>query len=106
MYRIMRGIDKVNMEHFFELDHGGGHDLRGHKFKVKVQRSRLELRQAFFSQRVVCAWNSLPSSVVEVSSVNNFKKRLDDWSQDVECGSLKLWLLIHYIYKLQEVCQI
>ena len=53
------------MEHFFELHHGGGHDMRGHRFKVKVQRSRLQLRQGFFSQRVVCAWNSLPSSVVE-----------------------------------------
>jgi len=33
---IIREIDKVNMEHFFELAHGGGHDLRGHRFKVKV----------------------------------------------------------------------
>ena len=29
-YRIMKGIDKVEMEHFFELDDGGGYDLRGH----------------------------------------------------------------------------
>jgi len=35
--------------------------LRGHNLKVKVQRSRLQLRQGFFSQRVVCIWNSLPS---------------------------------------------
>jgi len=54
-YRIMRVIDKVNMEHFFELAHGGEHDFRGHRFKVKVQRSWLRLRQGFFSQRVICA---------------------------------------------------
>jgi len=54
-YRIMKGIDKVEMEHFFELNDGGGYDLRGHSLKVKVQRSRL---QPCFSQRVVCAWNS------------------------------------------------
>ena len=42
----------MNMEHFFELDHGGGHDLRGHRFKVKVQRSRLQLCQGFFSRDV------------------------------------------------------
>jgi len=42
-YRIMKGIDKVEMEHFFELDDGGGYNLRGHSLKVKVQRSRLEL---------------------------------------------------------------
>jgi len=80
----MRGIDKVKMEHFFKLDHGGGHDLHSHRFKVKVQRSRLQLCQGLISQRVVCAWNSLPSSVVEASSVNIFKKRLDYWSQDVD----------------------
>jgi len=83
-YRIVKGIDKVNMEHFFEIDDGGGHDLRGHNLKVKVQRSRLQLRQGFFSQRVVCAWNSLPSSVVEASSVKTFMKRLDNWSQDMD----------------------
>ena len=83
-YRIMKGIDKVEMEHFFELDNGGGYDLRGHSLKVKVQRSRLQLRQGYFSQRVVCAWNSLPASVVEASSVIMFKKRLADWSQDVD----------------------
>ena len=75
----MKGIDKVEMEHFFELDDGGGYSLI-----VKVQRSRLQLRQGYFSQRVVCAWNSLPASVVEASSVIMFKKRLDDWSQDVD----------------------
>jgi len=80
----MKGIDKVEMEHFFELDDGGGYDLRGHSLKVKVQRSRIQLRQGYFSQRVVCAWNSLPASVVEASSVIMFKKRLDDSSPDVD----------------------
>ena len=69
----------MDIEHFFELDDGRGYDLRGHNLKVKVQRSRLQLRQGYFSQRVVCVWNSLPPSVVNVS-----KKRLDDWSQDVD----------------------
>jgi len=80
----MKGIDKVDIEHFFELDDGGGYDLRGHSLKVNVQRNRLQLRQVFFNHRVVCAWNSLPSSVVKSSSANIFKKRLDDWSQDVD----------------------
>jgi len=29
-------------------------------------------------------WNTLPAHVVEASSVNSFKKWLDDWSMDVE----------------------
>ena len=32
----------------------------------------------FFSQRVVKPWNRLPASVVEASSINSFKKRVDD----------------------------
>jgi len=83
-YRIMKGIDKVDIGHFFEFDDGGGYDLRNHNLKVKVQRSRLQLRQGFFSQRVVCIWNSLPPSVVEASSVNIYKKKLDDWCHDVD----------------------
>jgi len=76
----MKGIDKVDVEHFFQLDDCCGYDLRGHSLKIKVKRSRLQLQQGFFSQRVVCAWNSLPSSVVEASTVSIFKKRLEDWS--------------------------
>ena len=33
-YRIMKGIDKVEMKHFFELDDCAGYDLRGHSLKV------------------------------------------------------------------------
>jgi len=41
------------------------------------------VRQKFFSQRVVNVWNKLTASVVEATSVNTFKKRLDEW-MDVE----------------------
>ena len=50
----------------------------------------------FFSQRVVKPWNRLPASVVEASSINSFKKRVDDWN-DVELSSAN----IHNHYKLQ-----
>jgi len=59
--------------------------MRRHKWTLKINRCRLQLRKCFiFSQRIVSVWNKLPASVVEVSSVNSFKKRLDDWSKDVE----------------------
>ena len=44
---------------------------------------RLKVRQNFFSVRIVNLWNKLPESVVESSSYNVFKKRLDDWIADV-----------------------
>jgi len=88
VFRIVKGFYKVNTEDFFVLDNGGGHALRGHKWKLKVNRSRLQLRRCFFSRRVVNVWNKLPAHVVEASSVNCFKKRLDDWSMDVETQAL------------------
>ena len=35
-YHILKGTDKVDIEHFFERDDGGGYDLPGHNLKVKV----------------------------------------------------------------------
>jgi ribonucleases P/MRP protein subunit RPP40 len=55
------------------------HDLRGHRFKLFVERSRLVIRKNFFSQRVVQHWNCLPASVVEADTVNGFKRKLDEW---------------------------
>jgi len=47
----------------------------------QMQAAR-QLRQCFFS-KTVNLWNRLPATVVEASSVNSFKNRLDDWN-DVE----------------------
>ena len=55
--------------------------------KIKVNRCRLKVRCFFRSENYQYIWNKLLlllASVVEASSVNSFKKRLDDWSKDVE----------------------
>ena len=98
VFRIVKGFDKVDLESFFELDNRGGHGLRGHKWKLKVKRSRLQLRGGFFSQRVINTWNRMPAGVVEAPSVNSFKIRLDEWSKDVE---LRAQAYSHNYYKLQ-----
>jgi len=80
----VRGFDKVEFEELFKLDNGCGHVLGGHSWKLKVKRCRLQVRKCFFTQRIINVWNKLPEYVVESSSVVMFKKRLDDWSMDVE----------------------
>lgn len=52
--------------------------LRGNSLKLQKNRSRLELRANFFSNRVVATWNDLPDAVVNAPSVDAFKRRLDN----------------------------
>ena len=52
---------------------------RGHRIKLFKQRSRLLCRSNYFMNRVINEWNSLPTSVVESSSINTFKSLLDNY---------------------------
>ena len=81
-FKILTGRKKVKMEDFFQCNKSN-YNLRGHQFKMTVHRSHTTTRSSFFSQRVVNIWNVLPTTVGSVSSVNNFKNRLDDCA---ECG--------------------
>jgi len=58
---------------------------RGNKYKVINHRFHYDLRKHYFSARIVNIWNSLPNHVVDVTTVNLFKARLDRFrvNQDV-----------------------
>ena len=36
-------------------------------------------RHNFFTNRIVNAWNALPNELIGVRTVDDFKKKLDDW---------------------------
>ena len=61
---------------YFKLaeDHYG---LRGHGMKLTKERSRLDTRKFFFSQRAVNGWNRIPAAVVNADTVNAFKDAYD-----------------------------
>ena len=66
---------------------------RGNSFKIITRRCHYDLRKYSFCNRVTNIWNSLPNDVVNASSLNVFKNRLDkhwihqdamyDWHADI-----------------------
>ena len=83
VYKIATGKERIDKEQFLKF--GDRHyELRGHTMKLGKERSRLEIRRNFFSQRVVNCWNSLPSEVVNVKTVNNFKNTYDRHRQKMD----------------------
>ena len=60
---------------------------RRNSFKLGQGRFRLDIRKKFFTQRVVTHWNRLPKEVIDASSLEACKARLD-----VALGSLVWWL--------------
>jgi len=49
--------------------------------KLSKQQASLDVRKFSFSQRVVKEWNKLPQEVIDATSVNQFKNRLDKFWQ-------------------------
>ena len=75
VYKIFKWIDKVNADQMFPLM--GQSRTTGHRYSLRGDRFKTEMRRNYFSQRVVNLWNSLPHSAVESESLNVFKKEID-----------------------------
>ena len=80
VYKIMNGIDKLDVNTFFKMSTDSR--TRGHNFKIVKQQNRTKQRASVFSQRVIDPWNSLPSECVNSDSVNKFKSSLNDAWKD------------------------
>lgn len=82
VFKIIKGIDKVDYRHFFEIAvTDRSHTTRGHSLKIIKGGCKYDIRKKFFSQRVVNAWNGLSQYVVDAVTVNSFKNRLDKFDR-------------------------
>ena len=79
-FKITTGKERVDRSQFFQLS-TCEYQLRGHTMKLSKQRTSLDVRKFSFSQRVVQKWNKLSQDVVDDTSVNQFKNRLDKFWQ-------------------------
>src|SRR5882757_7759717 len=75
VFKMLSSKDGVDFINFFEIQ--SYNRTRGHNCRRVKQRTNLDIRKYFFSQRVVNMWNSLPQTAIDADSVNLFKNRLD-----------------------------
>ena len=73
VYKILTGKCKTDSKNFFKVINKS--TTRGHKLKLMKSRNRLDVRNNFFSQRIVNQWNNLAEYIVKAESINCFKNR-------------------------------
>jgi hypothetical protein len=74
VYKITHGLVNINQD--LLLTFATENRTRGHNFKLAVERTSLNLRKFFFSNRIVNTWNNLDSSIVNAPSLIVFKNRI------------------------------
>jgi ribonuclease P/MRP protein subunit RPP40 len=75
VYKIIKGIEGVNEETFFERRRDS--ICRGHGYMLLKKRFRTNLGKFSFGNRVINLWNNLPQDVVLADSIVGFKIGLD-----------------------------
>ena len=85
VFKIMNGLDRLDPEICFLR--AEVRCTRGHKDKLLMRYSRLEIRKYVFSQRIVQDWNSLSEGTVAATTLNMFKSRLDKQWQTLKYGA-------------------
>ena len=71
-YKIVFSLVDVKFDDFFKLSTIA--TTRGHPFKLFKEYSDINARKSFFSQRIINVWNSLPSDIVDFSTLRSFKR--------------------------------
>ena len=85
-FKISNGLSIVNWHNPNELccsitASGPASNIRGYKHRVGKQFTKVSQREHFLLKRVVRDWNNLPSNVIQATSANSFKARLDDYNE-------------------------
>ena len=77
MYKIINNISDLTFDNYFQLIKTN-YSLRSHSFQIKPKLyiNSTQFQNSFFG-RIPSLWNSLPTEVVESTSLDSFKKLLN-----------------------------
>ena len=75
VYQLLHGGIDLTPEDFLAV--ATEDRTRGHQWKLEKHRAESRPRRQSFSARVVNDWNGLPPAVVDATSIQQFKSRLD-----------------------------
>jgi len=77
-YKIIHGLDKLDRDKIFHLRlENIATRQAADPLNLRQDRSRLEVRKNWFSQRVVTKWNELDASIKNAPSLKLFKSHLN-----------------------------
>ena len=71
---------------------------RGHTLKLFKPSATTRSRSDFLSSRAVDHWNKLPNYIVNASSIDNFKKLIDDYWTDLLFRNVLIRFLQAYAF--------
>ena len=81
-FKLLKGFNSPKLTNNFNINLDlNGKNLRRHKYQMKRELVKnCPARYYFLMNRVAPAWNSLPESIVNAKTINEFKNKLDDWN--------------------------
>ena len=74
LFKLIKGYSSINTNDYISFSYRQSRKSR--QFKLYIPFCRTDIFKYSFWHRYIDTWNSLPSSVVELNSMNAFKKAL------------------------------
>ena len=74
-YKVVFGLVDTDMNAFFKFNTRA--TTRGHPYKLYKERAATSTRSRFFSERVINAWNSLPTEL-DFASLKRFRRAIEN----------------------------
>ena len=77
VWKMLNGHIDIDTEKLLPLNKGCA-NTRSHTYQIQSKLPRSNVRKHFFTQRIVCPWNTLSSYTVNSTSLDMFKGRYDE----------------------------